>query len=129
MTEWERLEISSRKLETPGNISCKDGLIKERNGVDLTEAEDVKKRWQEYTEELCKKSLHNSDNHDDVITGLEPDILEYQVKWALASIIMNKASGVDGIPVELFQILKDDNVQVLHSKCQQIWTTQQWSQD
>ena len=97
--------------------------------MDLTEVEDVKNRWQEYTEELCKKDLHDPDNHDDVITGLEPDILEYQVKWALASIIMNKASGVDGIPVELFQILKDDNVQVLHSKCQQIWTTQQWSQD
>ena len=105
------------------------GTIKDKNGMDLTEVEDVKNRWQEYTEELCKKDLHDPDNHDDVITGLEPDILEYQVKWALASIIMNKASGVDGIPVELFQILKDDNVQVLHSKCQQIWTTQQWSQD
>ena len=102
------------------------GTIKDKNGMDLTEVEDVKNRWQEYTEELCKKDLHDPDNHDDVITGLEPDILEYQVKWALASIIMNKASGVDGIPVELFQILKDHAVKVLHSICQQIWKTQQW---
>ena len=95
----------------------------------LTEAEDVKKRWQEYTEELCKKSLHKSDNHDDVITQLEPDILEREVKWALESITMNKASGGDGIPVELFQILKDDVVKVLHSIGQQIWRTQPWPQD
>ena len=89
--------------------------------MDLTEAEDIKKRWQEYTEELYKKELHDPDNHDDVITHLEPDILECEVKWALESITMNKASGGDGIPVELFQILKDDAVKVLHSICQQIW--------
>ena len=96
--------------------------------MDLTEAEDVKKRWQEYTE-LYKKDLHDPDNHDGVITHLEPDILEWEVKWALRSITMNKASGGDGIPVELFQILKDDAVKVLHSICQQIWKTQQWPQD
>ena len=99
-----------------------------RNGMDLTEAKDIKKRWQEYTEELYKKDLHNPDNHDGVITHLEPDILECEVKWALESITTNKASGGDGIPVELFQILKDA-VQVLHSMCQQIWKTQQWPQD
>ena len=93
--------------------------------MDLTEAEDIKKRWQEYTEELYKKDLHDSDNHNDVITHLEPDILECEVKWALESITTNKASGGDGIPVELFQILKDDAVKVLHSICQQIWKTQQ----
>ena len=93
--------------------------------MDLTEAEDVKKRWQEYTEELYKTDLHDSDNHDGVITHLEPDILECEVKWALGSITRNKASGGDGIPVELFQILKDDAVKVLHSICQQIWKTQQ----
>ena len=97
--------------------------------MDLTEAEDIKKRWQEYTEELYKKNLHNPDNHNDVITHLEADILECEVKWALGSITMNKASGCDEIPVELFQILKDDAVKVLHSICQQIWKTQQWSQD
>ena len=101
------------------------GLIKDRNGMDLTEAEDIKKRWQEYTEELYKKDLHDQDNHDGVIIDLEPDILECEVKWALESITMNKASGGDGIPVELFQILKDDAVKVLHSICQQIWKTQQ----
>ena len=95
----------------------------------LSEAEDIKKRWQEYTEELYKKDLHDPDNHDDVITNLEPDILECEVKWALESITMNKASGGDGIPVELFQILKDDAVNVLHSICQQIWKTHQWPQD
>ena len=100
-----------------------------RNGMDLTEAEDTQKRWQEYTEELYKKDLHDPDNHDDVITDLEPDILEYEVKWTLESITTNKASGGDGIPVELFQILKDDAVKVLHSICQQIWKTQQWPQD
>ena len=107
------------------------GLTKDRNGMDLTEAEDIKKRWQEYTEELYKKDLHNPDNHDGVITPthLEPDILEYEVKWALESITMNKASRGDGIPVELFQILKDDAVKVLHSICQQIWKTQQCPQD
>jgi len=97
--------------------------------MDLTEAEDIKKRWQEYTEELYKKQLHHPDNHSSVITDLEPDILECEVKWALGSITTNKASGVDGIPVELFQILKDDAVKVLHSICQQIWKTQQWPQD
>ena len=97
--------------------------------MDLTEAEDIKKRWQEYTEELYKKDLHDPDNHDGVITHLEPDILECEVKWALESITMNKASGGDGIPAELFQILKDDAVKVLHSICQQMWKTQQWPQD
>ena len=97
--------------------------------MDLTEAEDVKKRWQEYTEELYKKVLHDPDNHDGVITHLEPNILECEVKGALESITMNKASGGDGIPVELFQILKDDAVKVLHSICQQLWNTQQWPQD
>ena len=96
--------------------------------MDLTEAEDIKKRWQEYTEELYKKD-HDPDNHDGVITHLEPDILECEVKWALGSITMIKASGGDGIPVELLQILKDDAVKVLHSICQQIWKTQQWPQD
>ena len=105
------------------------GTIKKRNGKDLTEAEDIKKRWQEYTEELYKKDFHDPNNHDGVITHLEPDILECEVKWALRSITMNKASGSDGIPVELFQILKDDALKVLHSICQQIWTTQQWTQD
>ena len=102
--------------------------VKERNDMDLTEAEDIKERWQEYTEELYEKDLHDPDNHDDVITHLEPDILECEVKWALGSITKNKASGGDGIPVELFQILKDDAVKVLHSICQQIWKTQQWPQ-
>ena len=105
------------------------GSIKDRNDIDLTEAEDIKKRWQDYTEELYKKDLHNPDNHDSMITCPEPDILECRVKWALGSITMNKASGGDGIPVELFQILKDDAEKVLHSICQQIWKTQQWPQD
>ena len=105
------------------------GSIKDRNGLDLTEAEDVKKRWQEYTEELYKKDLHDQDNHSSVITHLKPDILECEVKWALKSITMNKASGGDGIAVELFQILKDDAERVLHSICQQIWKPQQWPQD
>ena len=100
--------------------------IKDRNGRELTEAEDIKKRWQEYTEKLYRKDLHDPDNHDGVITHLEPDILECEVKWALGSITTNKASGGDGISVELFQILKDDAVEVLHSICQQIWKTQQW---
>ena len=99
------------------------GLIKDRNGRDLTEAEDIKKTWQEYTEELYKNNLHDPDNHNGVIIHLEPDILEGEVKWALGSITMNKASRGDGIPVELFQILKDDAVKVLHSICQQIWKT------
>ena len=97
--------------------------------MDLIEAEDIKKRWQEYTEELYKKDPPEPDSHDDVITNLEPDILECEVKWAFESITMNKASGGDGIPVELFQLLKDDAVKVLHSICQQIWKTQQWPQD
>ena len=105
------------------------GSVKDGNGRDLTEAEDIKKRWQEYTEELYKKDLHNPNNHDCVITHLEPDILECKVKWALGSITTNKASGDDGIAVELLQILKDDAVKVLHSTCQQIWKTQQWPQD
>ena len=104
------------------------GTIKDRNGMDLTEAEDIKKRWQEYTE-LYKKDLHDPDNHDGVITHLESDMLECEVKWALGSITMNKASGGDGIPVELFQILKGDTVKVVHTICQQIWKTQQWPRD
>ena len=104
-------------------------LIHSRNSMDLTEAEDIKKRWQEYIEELYKKDLHDPDNHNGVITYVEPDILGCEVKWALESITMNKASGGDGIPVELFQILTDDAVKVLHSTCQQIWKTQQWSQN
>ncbi|XP_055420284.1 uncharacterized protein LOC129641129 [Bubalus kerabau] len=115
--------------DTKGTFHAKMGLIKDRNGMDLTEAEDIKKRWQEYTEELYKKDLHDPHNHDGVITHLEPDILECEVKWALESITTNKASGGDGISVELFQILKDDAVKVLHSICQQIWKTQQWPQD
>ena len=108
-----------------GTFHAKMGSIKDRNGRDLTEAEYIKKRWQEYTEELYKKGLHNPENHDGVIThsNLEPDILESEVKWALGIISTNKASGGDGIPVELFQILKDDVVKVLHSICQQIWKT------
>ena len=99
------------------------GTIKDRNGMDLTEAEDIKKRWQEYTEELYKKDLHDPDNHEGVITHLQPDILECEVQWALGNIATDKVSGGDGIPVELFQILKDDAVKVLHSICQQIWKT------
>ena len=105
------------------------GTKKDRNGMDLTEAEDIKKRWQEYTEELYKKDLHDPDNHYGLITHLEPDILECEVKWTLGSITTNKASGGDGIPVDLFQILKDDAVKVLLSICQQIWKTPQWPQD
>ena len=108
---------------TRGTFHAKMGLIKDRNGMDLTEAEDIKKRWQEYTDELYKKDLHDPDYHNGVITHLEPDILEHEVKWALERITMNKASRGDGIPVELFQILKDDAVKVLHSICQQIWKT------
>ena len=107
--------------DTKGTFHTKMVTINDRNGMDLTEAEDIKKRWQEYMEGLYKKDLHNQDNHNGVITDLEPDILECEVKWALGSITMNKASGGDGIPVELFQILKDDVVKVLHSICQQIW--------
>ena len=114
--------------ETKGTFHAKMGSIKDRNDMDLTEAEDIK-RWQEYTEELYKKDIHDQDNHNGVITHLEPDILECEVKRALESISKNKASGGDGIPVELFQILKDDAVKVLHSICQQIRKTQQWPQD
>ena len=105
------------------------GTIKDRNGMDLTEAEDIKKRWQEYREQLYKKDLNDFENYDSVITHLEPDILECEVKWALGSITRNKASGGVGIPVEVFQILKNDAVKVLRSICQQIWKTQQWPQD
>ena len=115
--------------DTKGKFHAKMGTIKDRNCTDLTEAEDIKKRWQEYTEELHIKDLHNPDNLDGVITYLEPDILECEVKWALGSITMNKARGGNGIPVEPFQILKDDAVKVLHSICQQIWKTQRWPQD
>ena len=114
---------------TKGKFHAKMGSIKDRNGMALTEAEDIKKKQQEYTEELYKKHLHDPDNQDGVITHLEPDILECEVKWALESITTNKASGGDGIPVELFQILKYDAVKVLHSICQQIWKSQQWPQD
>jgi len=114
--------------DTKGTSHAKMGTVKDRNSMDLTEAEDIKKRWQEYIEELYKKDLHDPDNHDSVITHLEPDILECEVKWALESITTNKASGGDGMLNELFQILKDDAVKVLHSVCQQIWKTQQWSQ-
>ena len=114
---------------TKGTLYAKMGTIKDRNGMDLTEAEDIKKRWQEYTEKLYKKDLHDPDNHDSVITHLEPDIVECEVKWALGSITTNKASGGDGILAEPFQILTDDAVKVLHSICQQIWKTQQWPQD
>ena len=115
--------------DTKGIFHAKMGSIKVRNGMDRIEAEDIKKRWQEYTEELYKKDLHDPDNHDGEITHLEPDILESEVKGALESITTNKASGGGGIPVELFQILKDDAVKVLHSIYQQIWKTQQWPQD
>ena len=122
-------DLLKKIRDTKGTFHAKMGRIKDRNGMDLTEAEGIKKRWKEYTEELHKKDLHDPDNHDGVITHLEPDILEREVKWALGSITTNKASGGDGILVALFQILKDDAVKVLHSVCQQIWTTQQWLQD
>ena len=115
--------------DTKGEFHAKMGSTKKKNGIDLTEAEDIKKRWQKNTEELYKKDLHDQDKHDGVITDLEPGTLECEAKWALESITMNKASGGDGIPVELFQILKDDTVKLLHSICQQIWKTQQWPQD
>ena len=108
-------DLFKKIRDTKGTFHSKMGIIKDRNGRDLTEAEDIKKRWQEYTEELYKKDLHNPDNHNGVITDLEPDILECEVEWALGSIITNKASDGFGIPVELFQILKDDAVKVLHS--------------
>ena len=117
-------DLFKKIRETKGTFHAKMGTIMDRNGMDLTEAEDTKKRWQEYTEELYKKDLYDPDNHDGVITHL--DILECKVKWALGNITTNKASGGDGIPAELFQILKDDAVKVLHSICQQICKTQQW---
>ena len=122
-------DLFKKIRDTKATFHAKMGSIQDRNGMDLTEAEDIKKRWQEHTEELYKKDLHDPDNHDGVITHLEPDILECEVKWALGSLTMNKVIGGDGTPVELFQILKDDAVKVLHSKCQKIWKTQQWPQD
>ena len=121
-------DLFKKIRDTRRTFHAKMSSIKDRYGMDLTEAEDIEKRWQEYTEQLYKKDLHDSDNHDGVITHLEPDILECEVKWALESITTNKASGGDGITVELFQILKDDAMKVLHSICQQIWKTQQWPQ-
>ena len=122
-------DLFKKIRDTKGTFHAKMGSIKDRNGMDLTEAEDIKKRWQECTEKLFLKDLHDPDNHDGVITHLEPDILECEGKWALGSINTNKASEDDGIPAELFQILKDDAIKVLHSICQQIWKTQQWPQD
>ena len=119
-------DLFKKIRDTEETFHAKMSTIKDRNGMDLTEAEDIKKRWQVHTEELYKKDLHDPDNHDGVITNLEPDILECEVKWALGSITMSKGSGVDGIPVELFQILA---VKMLHSICQQIWKIQQWPQD
>ena len=119
-------DLFKKIRDTKGTFHAKMGSIKDRNSMDLTEAEDIKKRWQKYTKELYKKDLHDPDIHDGVITHLEPDILECEVKWALGSITRNTGSGGDEIPVERFQILKDDTVKVLHSKCQQIWKTQQW---
>ena len=119
-------DLFKKIRDTKGTFHSKMGTIKDRNGMDLTEAEDIKKRWQEYTEEQHTKDLHDPDNHHGVITHLEQDILDYEVKWALGIITMNKASGGNGIPVELLQILKDDAVKVLHSTCQQTWKTQQW---
>ena len=123
-------DLFKKIRDTKGTFHAKMGSIKDRNGLDLTEAEDIKKR-QEYMEELYKKDLHNPDNHNGVITytHLELNILKCELTWTLVSITMNKASGSDGIPVELFQILKDDAVKVLHTICQQIWKTQQWPQD
>ena len=122
-------DLFKKIRDIKGTFHAKMGSIKDRNGMNLTEAEDIKKRWQEYTEKLYKREFHDPDKHDGVITQLEPDILECNIKWASESITMNKASGGDGIPVELFNILKDDAVKVLYSICQQIWKTQQWPQD
>ena len=122
-------DLFKKIRDTKGIFHAKMGTIKDRNGMNLKEAEDIKRRWQEYTEELYKKDLHDPVNHNGVITQLEPDLLECEVKWALRSITTKKASRGDGIPVELFQILKDDAVKVLHSICEQIWKTQQWPQD
>ena len=120
-------DLFKKIRDTKGTFLAKMGTVKERNGMNVTETADIKKRQQEYTEELFKKDLHDLDNHNGVITLLEPDILECEVKWALGSITTNKGSGGDGVPAELFQILKDDAVKVLHSICQQIWKTQQQS--
>ena len=122
-------DLFKKTTDIKGTFHAKMGSIKDRNDMDLTEAEDIKKRWQEYTEEQYKKDFHDPDNHDGVITHLEPDILECEVKWALGSNTTDKVSGGDGIPVELSQILKDYAVKVLHSICQQVWKTQQWPQD
>ena len=122
-------DLFKKIRDTKGTFHAKMGTIKDRNGMDLTEAEDIKKRWQEYPEELYKKDMHGPDNHNGVITYLEPDILGCKVKRALGSIAMNKANGGDGIPAELFKILKDDAVNVLYSICQQIWKIQQWPQN
>ena len=122
-------DLFKKIRDTKGTFHAMTGSIKNRNCKDLTEAEAIRKRWQDYTEELYKKDLHDPDNHDGIITHLEPDVLDCEVKWALRNITTNKASAGDRIPVELFQILKDDAVKVLHSICQQIWKTQQWPQD
>ena len=122
-------DLFKKIRDTKGTFHAKMGSIKDRNGMDLTESEDIKKRWQQYTEELYKKDFHDPDNHNGAITHLEPDILECEIKWALENITTNKASGGNGIPAELFQILKDDTVKVLDSIYQQIWKTQQWPQD
>ena len=122
-------DLLKKIRDTKGIFHAKMGSKKDRNGMDLTEAQDFNKTWQEYREELYKNDLNDPDNHSSVIIHLEPDILEHEVKWTLESISTNKAIGGDGIPVELFQILKDDAVKVLHSICQQIWKTQQWPQD
>ena len=122
-------DLFKKIRDNKGIFHAKMGSIKDRNGMDLTEAEDIENRWQEYTEELYKKDLHNSDNHNGVITHLEPDMLECEVRWALGSTTMNKATRGDGILVELLQILKYNAVKVLYSICQQIWKTQQWPQD
>ena len=125
----ETRDLFKKIRDTKGTFHAKMGSIKDKNGIDLTEAEDIKKRWQEYTKELYKKDLHDQDNHDGVITHLELEVLECEVTWALESITTNKASGGDGIPVELLQILKDHAVKVWHSLHQQIWKIQQWPQD
>ena len=122
-------DLFKKIRDTKGIFHAKMSILKGRNAIDLTEAEGTKKKWQKYTEELYNKDLHDPGNQDGVITHLEPDILECEVKWALESITMNKTSGGDGVPAELFQILKDDTVKVLHSICQQIWKTQRWPQD
>ena len=125
----EARDLFKKIRDNKGIFHTKMGSIKDRNAMDLTEAENIKKRWQEYTEELYRKDLHDPDNHDGVITHLEPDILECEVKWALGCITANKTSGGDGIPVEVFHILQDNAVKVLYSVCQQVWKTKQWSQD